>query len=852
MDDNGIRTPEAVGPNPDASFNLHIRRVFLHVASADALAPRNGAPNVGPPDDGEVVCAGDPHCRHQREQRRVIPQIFLRLVLADVHTLGVSREVGICALDRETGRVLLFQIADCQTYVKTLHHLDLYTPQIILMPETSFSQQHGQDSLLLRLLGEEYPQTPVEPVMRKYWNDTAGEFYALSATSALFKYAELKLNTVFNAHSLRFQFVSPDGTMLIDTETARNLELVANMTWKKSTHSLYGLLNHTCTPMAARLLRVNLLAPLTIRSSLDGRLDAVEELVQNEDKYAAMKEGLRAFGKNDLDKLISSLAASEAREIESAKPAATRISQMLALRSVVRALPAIRNALRLCTSNLLSIMEQLLSDPRIEEIDRKIGEHLNDDAVPQKGGGIAALNMRVYAVKANCNGLLDVARETFKEAVADVFALSRNVADIHGLPIAARYNSPETGFCFTVKKSALEGDLPRGFVHATTRGQTVSFSSLELGKLNMKVKDALNETLILSDKTITGLVQQVLMDAGALYKASEAVAILDMLWSFAHVSIIESYSRPEFTDTLAIKSGRHPILEKVQGAGSVVPNDVFCCEQSSFQLIQGPNLSGKSTYIRQIALITIMAMCGCFVPAEYASVRLHDALLTRLSNDDDMERNLSTFANEMATSAMILGLATEKTLVLVDELGRGTSPVEGVGIAHAIAEKLIEHKSFLNVCVCRHFNDLVTTLSKYPAVVNLHLSVQKTKRANNPAGLVFQYKIIDGAVNNKEHYGLDTAMLADLPEDVLSESRRVAELLGALQARQKGASASHKLAERRRLLLRLRTELNQALEHSTLPDEELEKLLASIQREVVVKVTKTLAPDKDEGSMIGG
>lgn len=186
--------------------------------------------------------------------------------------------------------------------------------------------------------------------------------------------------------------------------------------------------------------------------------------------------------------------------------------------------------------------------------------------------------------------------------------------------------------------------------------------------------------------------------------------------------LVQNYVRPEFTGTLAIKAGRHPILGIVKTAGALVPNDTYCCDSSSFQLIRGPNMSGKSTYLRQVGLLTIMGMCGCFVPAEYASFRTHDSLLSRLSNDDDMEKSLSTFANEMASCAMILGLATSRSLVLMDEVGRGTSPEEGVGIAHAIAETLIRAKCF--VLFTTHFHELSLSLSRQPTVINMHLSVR--------------------------------------------------------------------------------------------------------------------------------
>ncbi|KAJ8088885.1 MutS protein msh4 [Marasmius tenuissimus] len=392
---------------------------------------------------------------------------------------------------------------------------------------------------------------------------------------------------------------------------------------------------------------------------------------------------------------------------------------MLDLRKIIQNLPLLQNALVNSKSQLLRIVHTMLSDERLEKIDDLIRSSLNEDSISAKHG-IAATNTRVYAVKANYNRLLDVARETYKENVGDIYTLNTTLSEAHGLPLTLVYL--ESGFVFSLKKSDVEDGLPKGFINATLKKAKWQFSTMELKKMNARMKDALDETLILSDKIIRDMVAEILVDIGALYKASEAVALTDMLWSFSHAAIMRNHVRPEFTGTLAIKSGRHPILETVKSAGTVVPNDVYCDDSSSFQIIQGPNMSGKSTYLRQVALLTVMAMCGSFVPAEYASFKIHDALLTRLSNDDDMEKGLSTFASEMATSAMILGLATPKTLVLVDELGRGTSPREGVGISHAIAEGLIEHKCF--VFFATHFTELSTTLSRQPSVVNLHLSVQ--------------------------------------------------------------------------------------------------------------------------------
>ncbi|KAJ7353331.1 muts domain V-domain-containing protein [Mycena albidolilacea] len=782
-------------------------------------------------------------------------------VIAILEGRGVAREVGMAALDRETGRVMLVQLADCQTYVKTLHQMHLHPPVTVLVPDTFLSTSDASSpSMLVEYIYEEFPGVPVEPIGRKYWNEinglefisqlcvedderagtllaVANKYYALSAVCALFKHAETKLNTRFASGSLRIRYVPVEGTMMIDPDTARNLELVGNMSFKKSTHSLFGTLNHTYTAMAARLLRVNILSPITAQNTIDARLDVVEELVQSEERFTDVRAGLKPLNKMDFDKLIACLASSETKPSSTAKPAAARVSQMLDLRNIVRNLPALQKALEGSQSQLLKIIHEMLSDERLAKIESLVCTNLNEDGAPAKGG-IAAVNARVYAVKANCNRLLDVARETYKENVGDIFALNRTLSDAHSLPLSLLYQ--ETGFVFTLRKTDLEGELPRGFINATLKKGKWSFTSMDLKKMNARMKDALDETFILSEKIIQDLVADILVDVGALYKASEAVALLDMLWSFAHSSIMHNYVRPEFTGTLAIKSGRHPILETIRSAGTLVPNDVYCDDSSSFQIVQGPNMSGKSTYLRQVGLLTVLAMCGCFVPAEYASFRIHDALLTRLSNDDDMEKSLSTFASEMATSAMILGLASPQSLVLIDELGRGTSPREGVGISHAIAEGLIELKSF--VFFATHFNELTTTLSCQPSVINLHLSVQRTSSSGPDFGVTFQYKIVDGAPQESNHYGLELARLADLPQDVLAEGKRVAENLAALHARHEEKSESSKISMRRKALLRLRTQLTQALDHSALPDEEL---LAYIGRFQVDIAKAFLHPSKE-------
>lgn len=778
--------------------------------------------------------------------------------VAVVEGRGISREVGIAALDKGTGQVILVQLADCQTYVKTLHQLYLHSPCLILVPDTSITSGEAGSgagsgsSLLVEYMRDEFPSVPVEVVGRKYWNSEGGlefvsqlcvndeeragtiltvanKYYALSATCALFKHTESRGNTRFAPASLRIQYTPVDGTMLVDPDTARNLELVGNLARRKSKHSLFGTMDFTYTAMGARLLRVNLLSPLTSETVLNSRLDAVDELVRCEDLFGCIKNSLKFLNKTDFDKLIASLAALETRPTESVKMASSRVTQMLNLRNVIKNVPLVQRALSGSRSRLLRCLHDMLDDERITRIADLVDANLNEE-VGSARGGITSVNARVYAVKANCNKFLDVARETFKENIGDIYQLAETLSRTHEMPLTLVYQ--ETGFVFCLKKDEWdEEQLPRGFINPTMAKGKRLFTSMDLKKMNARMKDALDETLMLSSKMIQDLVSDVLVDVGALYKASEAIALLDMLWAFAHGAILRNYVRPEFTGVLAIKAGRHPILETIHRAGEMVPNDVFCDESSAFQLIQGPNMSGKSTYLRQTGLLAVMAMCGSFVPAEYASFRIHDSLLSRLSDDDDLERNLSTFASEMASSAMILGLTTDRSLVLIDELGRGTSPREGVGIAHAIAERLVSTKCF--VFFASHFHELVTTLSRQPSVVNLHLAVQRSRRSETSFGLTFQYRIVNGVATNMEHYGLDLARLADLPEDVMVESIKISEELSRLNNEKDESSRSAQVAARRRALLKLRTTLRQLVEHSKLPDQDLLAYIERVQLDVV-------------------
>ncbi|KAL7415766.1 muts domain V-domain-containing protein [Mrakia frigida] len=786
-------------------------------------------------------------------------------IVAVIEGKGIGKEVGITAYDQLTGKVSITQLSDTMSFVRTFHHLSLHPPTLILVTDTALptpdqpgahrnrlsgiaSGRPVQPTLLVQSLMEGWQDVECVPISRKYWNDEAGEgflkqlmiddedraavlvaaeskYLALCATSALFKYLETTMTLTFAPGTLKIQWDALEGTMYIDPDTARNLELVTNKSNAKSQMSLFGVLNKTHTPMAERLLRSNLLQPITVKGILDKRLDAVEELIANEEKFGRIKSALQPMVKLDLDKLIANLVQQDQKT--DPRRAEKRVSQILSLRVFVRSLISVCDAVEGSHTDLLIRIHRILSDDRLRKMDKIIKERLEEDTAGGtrgKKGGLAMRNAKIYAVKANCNRLLDVARETYKENVHDVLELVKGYQDAYSLP-TLNVSFQESGMSMSLSVDDIPADgLPVIFKNVNKKGANqVTCFTLELKKRQQRYTDTLNEIFLLSDQIIQELLEEILEDIGALYKSSEAVAMLDLFWGFAHVASANNYVRPEYVGTLALKGARHPILDRY--AGPVVPNDVYSNNTSIFQIIQGPNMSGKSTYLLAIGLMTVQALVGSYVPAEYASFKLYDSLLSRLSNEDDMAGSLSTFALEMRTSASILSLVTKGSLVLIDELGRGTSPTEGVAISHAIAEQLIKTKA--TVFFATHFRDLTLTLGGYDSVQNLHLQVETHRKGP----LTFNYKILEGP-SVEAHYGLELAALASLPQDVMEVATDVAFQLGQMERAGREASKSNQTQIRRKILLTWKDKLQVAFK-SNLDDSDLAEFLRFLQRELV-------------------
>ena len=352
--------------------------------------------------------------------------------------------------------------------------------------------------------------------------------------------------------------------------------------------------------------------------------------------------------------------------------------------------------------------------------------------------------------------------------------------------------------------------------------------TLDLLKWNQKITDSHHEVLQMSDQSIQALTDEIRKDMAPLFKICDAIALLDMLASFAQVVTTQDYVKPEMTQTLAIKDGRHPILEKI-AEEKFIPNDAYATQQSRFQIITGCNMSGKSTYIRSLVLMAVLAQIGSFVPASYASFPIFGQLFARVSVDDSAEASVSTFSAEMREMAFILRNVDDRSMVIIDELGRGTSTVDGLCIAIAIAEALIDTKAL--VFFATHFRDLATILAERSGVVNLHLAVDMRE----PSKMSMLYKIAQGSVQEK-NYGIALAKVMGFPANVLEIAEEVSNTLSLKQERQKQASKTVAIAKRRKLVLSLKEQLAQA-EESSMEGEALKAWLKKLQDEFVIRMT---------------
>ncbi|KAJ4138368.1 MutS protein msh4 [Fusarium equiseti] len=658
---------------------------------------------------------------------------------------------------------------------------------------------------------------------------TQGKFYAISSFAAAMKYIHQKFNINFVPHSLRIQYRPSEDTMLIDISAIQSLEIMQNLRNSKSKDSLFGLLNHTSTPMGSRLLRSNILQPPTnARKFILTRYDALEELTTNEEMFLEIRKALKLF--LDIEKVLTKLIIvpinANVQKVEE------QINQVLMIKSFLEAIPELYTALGPAMSDLLVKIRGRCCPEGTSPTLIRIRETIEADVTYMKSA-LDLRNQRTFAVKAGINGMLDVARQTYKELTEEIHLLLDALNENYKLGATLRYDNGRKYWLRLRAADFEDGPLPDILINVVQKKDKIECQTLDLVKLNLRLHDTSNEVVLRSDYVIQELMKELQDDVPHLFRVCESIALVDMIASFAQLATTRDYVRPDITSTLALKGARHPVLDKNMN-GNFVPNDYYSTQQYCFHIVTGCNMSGKSTYIRAVALLQIMAQIGSYVPAEYAAFPIIQNIFARVSLDDSIESNLSTFSVEMREMAFILRNIDDKSLAIIDELGRATSNRDGLAIAIAMSEALIQSRA--SVWFATHFIDLTKVLADRPGVLNLHLAATSSTTQEGLPHITMLYKATSGAIKGEEHYGINLARAMGLPQSFIDKAEEVANDIRTKREASKRSSESSRLIARRKLILNLQDALKQAKETGS--KETLPGYLRRLQEEFVSRMSE--------------
>ncbi|TVY75933.1 MutS protein-like protein [Lachnellula suecica] len=804
--------------------------------------PSTARPGTAPPSTGRRSRAGSAIGGGESQQ----------IICAISEGRGITPTVGLAFVNISTGEAVLSQICDNQFYARTLQKLTVFDPTEILIVSTAGPP--NPKSNMYQVVEENIIGARLVTVDRRYWSETSGlefiqqlafaedleaikvaiggNYFATCCFAATLKYIELKMSLTFAFRSLRIKYQPSEGSMMIDLSTIQSLELIQNIHNPKSKECLFGLMNETLTPMGSRLLRSNLLQPSTNPQVLILRYEAVEELSSKDDMFYQTRQALKDF--HDIEKLLTSLIIIPTQpDIQHSEQA---INHVIRLKNFVESAPKLFEALAGSHSDLLCNIRGNFRPERIDPAIQLIKEVINEDVKHQKAP-LDLRNQRTYAVKTGVSGLLDVARQTFKEATADVHQHATEINEQYEMQAETRYDNARR-YYLRISETDFDGrELPDILVNRYRKKGFIECQTLDLMKLNQRIQDSHLEVILMSDQTVQELLDNIRGEIPSLFRVCESIAMLDMIAAFVQLATTSDFVKPEISDCIVIQSGRHPVREKVHKENKFVPNDVYATEQTRFQIITGCNMSGKSTYIRSTALMCVMAQVGSFVPAQYACFPMIRQLFARVSMDDSIEANVSTFASEMRETAYILRNIDKHSLAIIDELGRGTSTRDGLAIALSIAEALVQSKAL--IWFATHFRELAQIMKDRPGVVNLHLAVDMSD-ANT---MTMLYKVKNYFVK-EEHYGLALARVVDLPPQVLEVAESVSRALDAQVEAKKKSSKACATAKRRKLVLSLRETLQQAFD-SPMDGKVLLSWLRKLQDEFVRRMEQI---ENDVGS----
>lgn len=578
-----------------------------------------------------------------------------------------------------------------------------------------------------------------------------GDIAAINAAGALLAHIQETLSLSID-HILSLQTYRPGHYMSIDPMTEKHLELFTSQHHKKSHHTLLALLDHTTTPMGGRLMREWISRPLLSQEAILARLDATEELLSSQ-HLSSLLQHIKEI--RDLERLLMRITTGHSTPRD-----------LIALKLSLKPLPALSQVIRELLHALFQTIEHSLCD--VSALTDHIEKMLVEDPPLRIGEG--------PLIKSGVDTQLDELRSLKADSQTFLLQYQEKLRQETGIKTLKVGFNKAFGY-FIEMSRAQSQKAPLYFHKRQTLVNTERFITEELRAYESKILHAEETLLTLESSLYQELKTFVTSFKGPIQSIAKGIAQLDCLLSLVQLAQRPLYTRPlvDTSDLLIIKEGRHPVIESTQNAASFIPNNTEMngTDQKLF-VITGPNMAGKSTYIRQVALICMMAQIGCFVPAASAHIGIIDKIFSRIGASDDLSRGQSTFMVEMTETANILRHATSKSLVILDEIGRGTSTYDGISIAWSVAEYLLTKSGKqAKTLFATHYWELTALEGRFLGAVNYNIAVKETE-----SGIIFLRKILRGGTDKS--YGIHVAKLAGLPSEVV---QKAIEMLKSLETK---------------------------------------------------------------------
>jgi DNA mismatch repair protein MutS len=545
--------------------------------------------------------------------------------------------------------------------------------------------------------------------------------------------------------------------LIIDESSRRNLELTENSVDRTRKWTLLDILDDTITAMGARLLKKWMLYPLKDRPNILKRLDAVTHFLENPIQKAKLRDRLKGIA--DIERLIARIfmGTANARDV-------------LLLRQSLERFPDIKSELE-NNSDIRFLSEVFTGIYDLSGLKDILFKAIRDDAplILREG----------RLIKDGFNSELDELISIQRDArgiIANLEKKERENTGINNLKVG--YNRV-FGYYFEISRGNLQ-KAPDHFIRKQTLVNAERFITQELKELEEKILNAEERRNSLEYEIFQGIIEEIKTSSNQITDTASKIAVLDCILSISEVSEKYHYSRPEIDDSdgIIINQGRHPVLERVLPVGEFIPNNIHIeSEKARLILITGPNMGGKSTILRMTALITLMAQMGSFVPAQSVHIGLVDRIFTRVGATDYLSKGQSTFMVEMSETANILNHATSKSLVLLDEIGRGTSTFDGLSLAWAISEELLtKDKKGIMTLFATHYHELTGLAKKFKRCKNMHVGVREWEDK-----VMFLYALQDGAID--QSYGIHVASIAGIPERVIKRAEEILKEIEKTQAK---------------------------------------------------------------------